>query len=250
MQIEEYIRRFNNFVFFSPHLDDAVLSCGSLLLLLKKLRKQVTVVTIFTKVTSPPYSQQAEEFLDACGYDKAKELFLDRIKEDSKAMEYLGAKYIYWDFIDAAWRKKENNGFVYKNSREQFSGRVAKSDLPLLDDLRLKIEKFINRHKRHKPPTFYLGPLGIGGHADHLLVRDTLMQLKIPKLFWEDYPYNNIWTNKMRFLEILKYKLLFEEKWSEEKTQMIKMYETQMLIIFPENIIPKRKEKYYTSNRG
>lgn len=248
MQLAEFIQGYDHFIFFSPHLDDAILSCGSLLLQLKKFRKDVTVITVFTKAAaSPPYPPQAWEFLAACGYSDADSLFVDRKLEDAKAMKYLGAKKVHWDYNDATWRKTIKNQFVYKNSPVQFSGKLAREDLPLLHELVEKMKKFV---KLQNSNTIYLGPLGVGGHADHVLVREAMKRLTISKLFWEDYPYNNVWINKIKFLEILKYKLLFEEEWLKEKAQMIKMYKTQVPTLFPDNTIPKRKEKYYTANRS
>ena len=53
-------------VVLSPHLDDAVLSCGALLIYACS-RTPVTVVTLFTAANSPPYTLSARRYLDQVG---------------------------------------------------------------------------------------------------------------------------------------------------------------------------------------
>ena len=53
-------------VVLSPHLDDAVLSCGALLIYACR-RTPVTVATLFTEAGSPPYTLSARRYLGQVG---------------------------------------------------------------------------------------------------------------------------------------------------------------------------------------
>ena len=91
--------------FFSPHLDDAVLSCGSVLSYLSG-RTSVTVVTVFTKPSEKPYSFSARRFLKKCNVNDADELFKKRKREDIQVMKKLGISYRHCEMIDGTWRSQ------------------------------------------------------------------------------------------------------------------------------------------------
>src|ERR1035441_6829274 len=58
-------------VVMSPHLDDAVLSCGALLAHLAA-RHLITVATVFTAAAPPPWSLPARRQLRPLGGDEAE----------------------------------------------------------------------------------------------------------------------------------------------------------------------------------
>ena len=55
-------------LFLSPHLDDAVLSCGTLLL----HAPRATVATVFTEATPGPHTRAARTFLRQCAASGAE----------------------------------------------------------------------------------------------------------------------------------------------------------------------------------
>src|SRR3989344_5876415 len=98
-------------VFVSPHLDDSILSAGALMCHLSQKTK-VTAITVFTEASPKPYTLSAKKFLYSCGYRNAQELFDARKKEDSNIFSGLGVEFRHLGFTDAAWRKKENPGYL------------------------------------------------------------------------------------------------------------------------------------------
>ena len=61
-------------VVLSPHLDDAVLSCGALLIHAAR-RIPVTVATLFTEAGPPPYTLSARRYLRQVGAGDAESLY-------------------------------------------------------------------------------------------------------------------------------------------------------------------------------
>lgn len=262
----EIINNYDNFIFISPHYDDAVLSCSLLLEILQSVRKKTLVITVFTQASELPFTQQAQKFLKASGYNNANKLFSDRSKEDVVAMSYLGSKFIHLNFIDATWRKSKlffkfplirpllkyfpSLIHVYPDDKKQFSGQVSNKDISLLKHIHKKVRTII-RSVDNKILLF--APLGVGGHADHIIIRELAGKLKIPTIFWEDYPYNTF-TNRLEdfFSEQNQYKLHFEieKKAMIKKYKAIRMYKSQVPVLFPDNKISRTPERYYTLNES
>lgn len=244
LNFRKLLESFDRFVFISPHLDDAVLSCGQLLLDLKRLKKKVTVITIFTKPGLRNISPQAKKFLKNCGYLDAAKLYRGFRSEDARVLKFLNAKPAHLNFIDAAWRLKSRNIPVYRSEDAQFSGKVSLLDARLIKKVRTKLNILISKSKR----LLVIGSLGIGGHVDHIIVRELLKEIETPKLFWEDFPYNtNPYFLKRFFRWNYKYKKAFNLKGSKniKKIKAIKMYKSQINMLFGKKEIPNLPEKYY-----
>jgi len=90
----------------SPHLDDAVLSCGALLRELAP-RCEITVLTLFTEATDGPHGRAARSFLRQCAHPDAATLFRARRDEDRAVVESLGARPEHLGLTDALFRRRE-----------------------------------------------------------------------------------------------------------------------------------------------
>ena len=263
LQTSLYLDRIRNkydaIFFISPHLDDAVLSCGSLI---KELcNKNITVVTVFSKPSPPPYSITAIDFLKKCGYQDAEKLFQIRKLEDLQAMRHLSCSYIHLDFIDAAWRKSlyyikypflqpllfKFPFFMhtYWSPHQQFSGLISWQDKHLIKKINSLITSLLPHNKR----VLILAPLGIGGHADHVIIREAVKEMESDSLFWEDIPYNmsNGVTNSFlaNHKEYLLTLALCETK---KRNNSIKCYKSQLPVLFPSGEIPQLTESFYLSS--
>ena len=90
-------------LFLSPHLDDAVLSCGTLLL----RAPRATVVTVFTEAAPGPHTRAARSFLRQCAASGAEELFAERRREDVEVVEAAGgATAVHLGRRDALFRTR------------------------------------------------------------------------------------------------------------------------------------------------
>jgi len=136
---------FGSLLIVSPHFDDAVFSCGSLL----SAMPGCTVVTVCT--AQPDDASVLTDWDKRCGFSSAHEAMQHRSRENSQALDLLGATAVNLAFLD---------GQYLANPRTSM-------DL-LADTLLATIAEF--------QPVSVLSPLGLF-HADHILVSDVLLSL-------------------------------------------------------------------------
>jgi LmbE family N-acetylglucosaminyl deacetylase len=175
-------------VYLSPHLDDAVLSCGGAIHQQVMAGRRPLVVTLFAG--RPPANVDLSDFaqsLHARWRDSA-DLIATRWTEDQAALTALGADYLRLNYPDCIYRGREQAGEWYYASEEAIFGRVHPAEQGLPVELAATLSEFI-------PPgdgvTLYV-PLTIGNHVDHQVAFATALILKAQGWqvqFYEDYPY-------------------------------------------------------------
>lgn len=247
----DLINRFDHYVFLSPHLDDAVFSCGNLLELLKINQKKIHVITFFTKtkVTSP-LTPQAKLLLKVSGnYSDAEKLFENRKNEDKSALKLFDADYLHLDFIDACFRTTpENNHPIYESEKQQYSGAIAIQDNQLIKQITISTKKLINKFPNKR---LILAPMGIGCHADHLIINKIARNLNEDVVMWTDYPYSIREGNYRKFLantSHIKFDQITIPKNSKKnnlKVKAIKQYKSQISSQFPGKKIANDLEIYF-----
>jgi LmbE family N-acetylglucosaminyl deacetylase len=126
----------------SPHLDDAVLSCGALLAHLAP-RHPVTVATVFTAAAPPPWSLPARRALRELGRADAEDLFAERREEDRDVLTELGAEAVNLGFRDALFRRGRR-GPAYPTYRfDAARGRVASCDTGLAAEVSARVDEIV-----------------------------------------------------------------------------------------------------------
>jgi len=161
----------------SPHLDDAVFSCGGTLALLSAAGWQVVVATLFTRSVPSPAG-----FALACQLDKGLDAGTDymalRRVEDDRACALLGATPRWMPLAEAPHR-----GY---NSAAALFGPLLATD-PAPAELSLAIGTLLD----DVAPDLLLAPQAIGGHVDHVqTARSLLARTSLPPvLWWRDFPY-------------------------------------------------------------
>jgi LmbE family N-acetylglucosaminyl deacetylase len=146
----------------SPHLDDAVFSCGELL---TELRRPV-VATLFAGV--PPPGTPAPPWDAACGFADGQQAMRERRLEDAEALRLLGALPEHFDFLD-----------------HQYADALGVPRPP--DRLAAGVAALIEAHR----PDVTLLPLGLF-HSDHALLHDAALACRGAPCAWlayEDVPY-------------------------------------------------------------
>ncbi len=244
-------------LFISPHLDDAVFSAGGLLLRLVS-RTKTTIVTVFTEAPPPPYTFSTRVNLKMCGgYKNAQDLFRLRKAEDAEACAAIGARSAYLGFQDASFRKKRKAPAVLKIIGKVLpeaehiypiyrfnivSGKISKKDAATM----IMIEKKLKDFKKKAGDCLVFCPLGIGNHADHLIVRDICAKIFPALIFWEDFPYN-LRAKRKEAVASKKFIGAFDASgFSAEKMRIISLYKSQIKSLTPE----KRAisfERYYAA---
>lgn len=241
-KLRKLVHQYDHFVFVSPHLDDAVLSCGYLLEKLKEANKNILIITVFTKCTKVPPTPQAINFIEICGYDSGLHLFKNREKEDIEALKIFSAQHAFLGFTDAAWRLDRKRLPIYKTQKIQFSGRISMKDKHIINNIKQELKKYL-QYKN----SLILAPLGVGNHVDHVIINNIVRKFKQNAIFWEDFPYNrnknDVWKGIKRANAINIFTI--KNSKNELKEKAIKKYKSQIKSIFSLGKISKIKESYY-----
>jgi LmbE family N-acetylglucosaminyl deacetylase len=145
----------------SPHLDDAILSCGIMMQRAVAKGDALFVYNIFTK-----------------GHNSE-----NRKNEEHAAMAYFGAKVFFADELDAPDRDAR-----YQSDIALFWGDLKDVPESFISHLASRLRHFITEHEIER---VYL-PLGAGGHIDHRLCFEAAKELRdmtAEFYFYEDRPY-------------------------------------------------------------
>ncbi len=160
----------------SPHLDDAVFSCGGLIGRLTQAGWDVEVVTVFTGSVAQPRGFALECQLDK-GLPPDADYMELRREEDRVATRMLGASARWFPFLEAPHRG-------YGSAPALFGTRLAADDVlgPVTDALSGLLSAL--------SPDLVLAPQALGGHVDHCLTVEALRRVRRPStLWWRDFPY-------------------------------------------------------------
>ena len=232
----------------SPHFDDAMLSCGGLILQIRS-KCNLKIINIFTKAHKGPYTLSAKRFLKISGsFKDATVLFKSRNMEDKSVFTQLGIKTINLGFEDSLFRRKTKSKFfgkilpemnhIYPTYRWHVLGDI-KNEENLFNGIRKKLAKFAKKDE------IAIVPSGIGNHVDHLIARELCEKLFKNLVFYSDFPYSLRDIKKRNFGKEYK---TFELKVNyEEKDKCLRKYKTQYanLFSFYGGKMPDHKEIFF-----
>lgn len=169
-------------VFLSPHLDDAVLSCGGLIFELVTSGAEVQIWTIFAGDAPPgPLSALAQEL--HARWKTGADAPRTRRAEDRKACRILGSRPVHLDFPECIYRRRPDNGLPLIGSNDELFQPLPDIELPLTAQISGILDRQLDQDTR------LVSPLAIGGHVDHHLVRSAAESLHRPLFYYADYPY-------------------------------------------------------------
>jgi len=165
-------------LFISPHLDDAVFSCGATISRLVESGFDVTVLTVFTGNVAWPKGF-ALECQTSKGIAPDADYMALRRAEDEAALKVLGASsLVHWPFLEAPHRG-------YNSPPELFAGLLKGDDV--WRDVRSELEKW-KTASGNWPFDLTFGPQGLGNHVDHLQVIRALQGFE-NVCWYRDTPY-------------------------------------------------------------
>lgn len=234
--------------FISPHLDDAILSAGTLINCLAS-SNEVHVVNIFTSVDRRS-SLSGKIALKKVGYKTPESLFKARRIEDGRVFSYLGLNPINLGYVDALWRKKRKSFFSkFKFLFTEFSsiyptykfhvikGKVSQNDREMI----LNISADLNRLIKNGKDSIIFCPLALGNHVDHIIAREVCGQNFADIYYWADFPYslNEKSGHYENFIET------FRVKKNDMKETLVKAYKSQFIAMFPNSKLPDHSEIFY-----
>jgi LmbE family N-acetylglucosaminyl deacetylase len=179
-------------IYLSPHLDDAVLSCGGLIARQASRGETVVIITVFAGSPSPDQS-----FSPFAGSLHARwlaalppDLSVDdwpalRRMEDGRAAARLGpaVRVVHWPLPDCIYRRGGQSGDPLYASEAAIFGE------PHPDD---PAWRALQPGPSLPPDALVYAPLAVGCHVDHQIVHQAVMGWRLPLnqvRFYEDYPY-------------------------------------------------------------
>ncbi len=179
-------------IFLSPHLDDAVLSCGGLMQAYAGGGARVVVVTVCTANPPPgPLSLYAQALHErwageaGAGHPAPAEMVAARRAEDLAALAELGAEAVHLDLPDCIYRLNPATGWPLYASDQAIFGQVHPAELALVRRVSTRLTTLLRGFGRHH---LYV-PLTIGGHVDHQLARRAAEAAGGIYAYYEDSPY-------------------------------------------------------------
>lgn len=164
-------------IYLSPHLDDAVLSCGGRIAREGRTGRSACIVTVF--------AGDAPDAATAGAADA--DCMPNRRAEDQRANALVGADYRHWPFPEAAYRRDTAAGQALYPEMADLFGDVHPSD----EDLVREVAAWINDLS---PEASIVAPLGAGGHVDHHITRRAAELARgLDLTYYEDFPYAQKW---------------------------------------------------------
>jgi len=174
---------FYDALYLSPHLDDAVLSCGGQIYQLTQAGGSALIVTIMAgDVPSGGLSVFAQGLHDR--WKLPLNASSARREEDRAACGVLGADYKHLELLDCIYRQDPESG-----------GALYDSENALFDDLhpadRLLVNRLVEVLAQLPESDRIFAPLTIGHHVDHQLTRlaAEVWRGSGNLTYYEEYPY-------------------------------------------------------------
>ncbi len=166
-------------IYLSPHLDDAVLSAGGWIYEQTRRGLPVEIWTIMCGIPQGEISPFAQVIHYQWGISEPEEVVRLRKLEDAQAAQLVGAKTLYFDFLDCIYRRGKHGGWLYADI---FSP-------PHEDEASLPAQIASVIAARLQPEDKVICQFAIGPHVDHVLVRQAAELLHRPLLYALDVPY-------------------------------------------------------------
>lgn len=167
-------------VYLSPHLDDAVFSCGGLIARQTANDEKVTVVTVCAGDTPvgelTPFAAELHRRWGGSGSPVAA-----RRAEDRMACGRLGASAVHLEVPDAVYRRDAGEA-LYPDESMVF-GSLHPADADLVTRMAALLEEKCPAQARLYCPSV------LGGHVDHRLTRLAAERLGRPLWYYQDMPY-------------------------------------------------------------
>lgn len=171
-----------DWVYLSPHPDDAALSCGGIIHCQVRRGETVAVWTLFGGDPPPgPLTPFAASLHRRWGVS-AGDAMAARRAEDARAAAVLGAALLNIHLPDCIYRRLPG-GAPLVTREEDLWQPLHPGEEPLAERLAASLRERLPSGAR------LVSPLGIGSHVDHTLTRRAAQSLGRELFFYADFPY-------------------------------------------------------------
>jgi LmbE family N-acetylglucosaminyl deacetylase len=213
--------RSTRWIFLSPHLDDAVYSCGGLISYLSGIGINTEIWTVFSEQTADvgsltPYAQTLHNRWQAGDYP-----YIARKEEDKRACQLVGAQGIHLGFPDCIYRTFPESGDPVIASDDDLFGAIQPREAGLVDTITEALKS------RLQEPSIWVCPLNQGGHVDHRIVRSAAEKVRKLLLYYADLPY--AFSNPQRIIPgMIEFSLDIPMENKEIWKQGVMQYDSQL----------------------
>jgi LmbE family N-acetylglucosaminyl deacetylase len=170
-------------IYLSPHLDDAVLSCGGRIRAQTASGEPVAVVTVFAGAPDPGASLSPYAKALHARWSQPLHAVQERQREDREALALLGAHAVHWRYRDCIYRRSPDGTYAY-TSEGALWGPIHPSEAGLIQALTERIKGL----PLMRAGVLYV-PLAVGRHVDHRIVRRAAERCEGRLACYEDFPY-------------------------------------------------------------
>lgn len=169
-------------IYFSPHLDDAIFSCGGIISHQIRNNQQVAIWSFFT--ADPPVDN-ITFFARVLHrrWGKMGSPYALRRQEDIEACQLLSVEWKHFGFEDCIYRRYPSNNAPLVRIKADLFRPVKESETQLEGKLYDVIQKNLS------PQDQIVLPLEAGGHIDHVLIKNVGSLFPNKKYFYPDFPY-------------------------------------------------------------
>jgi LmbE family N-acetylglucosaminyl deacetylase len=171
-----------DWVYLSPHLDDAALSCGGWIWEAAESGEQVAIWTV---CAGDPPAGRLSAYAESLHlrWETGREAVALRRAEDLCACRQLHAAARHFAIPDCIYRRSPIDGSALYNSDEEIFGKLDPLEAERVESLRGELAGYLPAGVN------VVCPLGLGGHVDHQLVRAAADGLGLRLWYYADYPY-------------------------------------------------------------
>ena len=169
-------------IYFSPHLDDAIFSCGGIIANQVNAGKEVAIWTFFT---ADPPTGNLTFFARILHHRWGKQgsPYQLRREEDIEACRYLSVDWKHFDFRDCIYRHYPSNNSPLIHKTSDLFSPVKEPELTLEESLYQAILENLS------PQDQIVLPMEAGGHIDHILTKKIGNRFPNQKSYYPDFPY-------------------------------------------------------------
>jgi LmbE family N-acetylglucosaminyl deacetylase len=172
-------------IYLSPHLDDAVLSCGGMIHRQAQAGERVVVVTLCAGIPTLRTISAFAEGLHARWQVSAAQAVTARRAEDQAALKTLSAEWIHLEVLDCIYRVDPTTSEALYASEAALFGDWRPSETALLRRSAETLAGCLHLFARRR----LYAPLALGHHVDHQLARRAAERAGGVWAYYEDYPY-------------------------------------------------------------
>lgn len=222
----------------SPHLDDAVLSCGGEIRQLTREGVTLRVVTVFAGDPDPEAAEMTFARHQHRLWGSPPLPMALRRAEDMAACAQLGVRpenVVHLSFLDAVYRRTPDGGAMYA-SDEAIFGDLHIGDEGLDEAILTAIRPLLGERTR------ILAPAGVGHHVDHLLVRrvaDRLHEEGYQVALYEELPYAespNAFAHRPTW-GLVETRVVIHEPDMAAKVRAALYYHTQIPVLYGNRLV-------------